>query len=218
MGIKKTIWIGDEAEQTIKEHNIAGEINWSGTINELIKRYDFFSITNAPDLKECERNAMFEITNGRIPNEDLSQEVKSLPWAVSDGIEYNANFVHLLESGGVNPQDFLKKVKSWSDAQRLAVIGLCERFWAQGQKENSDQLKSVDKIKAYSSNIVIHTTDGDTLNLEIEKKEGLYTKDEWQNNETILTLDDDSQEQVFKVMEKASNNFFKINTEKQHDR
>lgn len=205
MSIKKSIWIGDEAEKTIKEHNFSGEINWSGTINELIKRYDYLIESNMPDLNEHEKNAMYEITNGRMSNDNLKVEVDSLRWSVSDGIEYNANFVHLLESGGVDPKDFLNKVKSWTDAERLAVIDACERFWNQGQKEDSDQLKSIDKIKAYPSNIVIHTTDGDTLNLDIDQQAGLYTKKEWQEDEVILTLDDDSQEEVFRIMENSSN-------------
>lgn len=212
MSVKKSIYFDEDSEFTIKSFNFKN-VAWSATVNNIITRYNYFLTSCYPYhlLKSWEQEAINQLLKKSIDFANAAIEVNKLSWIISDAIKYDNDFCGQLKIKNRDPLEFLKKIESMPDYNKLAVIDQAKYYWYSNKN-------SVVDIKAYPTNLILKTNKGETMNIDIEGKAGLYTKENWQEDETILGLDDDSQEQVFKIMEKSSDNgFFKINTENRYD-
>jgi hypothetical protein len=130
MTIKKSIYLVDVTInecQSLSEH---GNINWSSSINAIAERYKLFYNYCLPALCEAEKNAIAQAYNGRVWHEKIDQEIKIMHWQIADAIEHDSSVRELLESDNVDANDFVERVKSFTNAERLAVIAFVNHFWA----------------------------------------------------------------------------------------
>ena len=126
---KKSVSITDKSVPILKSLCTHG-MNWSGSINEAIQRYKLFSEYCLPELTQAEKNALAQAYNGYLFDRGVEQDVKQLHWQVGEAIQYDENVVENLASEDIDPSKFIEKVKSWSPAERLAVIHFVNEFWS----------------------------------------------------------------------------------------
>lgn len=133
MGIKKSVWLSDEA-QSLCEHLSHGKVNWSGSLNSMASRYEFLISENMPNLTDIEKNIFAVAFNGRLLNDDIRMEIVALPWTISEACEYDEQIPEFFEEGEINYDEFMEKVNNFSPSERLAIIDMTQRFWNKGQK------------------------------------------------------------------------------------
>lgn len=130
MSIKKSIRLADKAHAfcVLSNPSRDGNINWSGALNQIAERYDFLLSEVMPDLTSEENLAWCDIYNGRILHPDLQQELRSMPFTVSECIQYQP-FDHLLED--ISVEEFYEKADKYSMIERLAILDMIQKFWNQ---------------------------------------------------------------------------------------
>lgn len=136
MSIKKNIRLIDHTqaicEQIARQYNASEEINYSSAINQVFERYAIFVDDCLPKLKQSEKMALCQAYNGLLNRYDLQEELRIMSFNVSQAIEADSNVRDLI--GDIEAQTkFNQKVRSWSSAQRIAVLHMIEDFWNSGQ-------------------------------------------------------------------------------------
>ena len=129
MAIKKSVRLVDKTIKTCRSLSSDSAVNWSGSLNSLADRYDLFVGYCMPELSHAEQNAIAQAYNGHWFDRGIEQEVKQMHWQVGEAIQYDQNVVENLAAEDIDPAKFLEKVKSWTDAEKLAVIAFVNKFW-----------------------------------------------------------------------------------------
>lgn len=129
MAIKKSVRLVDESIKTCRELSHEGDINWSGSINNACERYQLFVKYCMPELSQAEKNAIAQAYNGHWFDRNIDQEAQLMHWQIGEAIQYDQNVVENLAAKDIDPENFLKKIKSWTNAERLAVIAFVNQFW-----------------------------------------------------------------------------------------
>jgi|JI6StandDraft_1071083.scaffolds.fasta_scaffold927810_2 hypothetical protein len=63
-------------------------------------------------------------------------------------------------------------------------------------------------IKSFPGHLRLFTTNEEILILDYDGQQGLFTKNEWIDDETLMQFDEDSQAVIINYLENTSNNFF----------
>lgn len=129
MAIKKSVRLVDESIQTCRELSPEGSINWSGAINSTCERYQLFVKHCMPDLSQAEKNAIAQAYNGHWFERNIEQEIQQMHWQIGESLQYDQNIIENLATEDIDPNKFFEKVKSWTIAERLAVISFVNKFW-----------------------------------------------------------------------------------------
>ncbi len=126
--VKKSVRLTAETVKTLRAVNKDPGMNWSGSINDLARNYRFFVEANLPELSDNELLAFQMTYNGYIPNPNIEEETRILPWNISEGWQYDEQIKNLFNEDEI--ADFLKKINGWGFSERLAVIYKAREFWA----------------------------------------------------------------------------------------
>mgnify|MGYP006903650915 CR=1 FL=1 len=136
MAIKKSVRLVDATIKLCNELTAPDEaregINWSGSINAMAEQYKIFADESLPQMTDNQRSAFYCAYNGYVPSPQIEQEIKMLPWQISESYQYDEQVRELLGSEEETTA-FIEQVKSWSKTQKLAVIYMARSFWRQGQ-------------------------------------------------------------------------------------
>lgn len=132
MAIKKSVRLVDETIKLCHELTLSGDTNWSGSLNAIAAQYKVFAEDSLPILTEQQKTAFHCAYNGYIPPQSVEQEIKMLPWQLSEGYQYDEQIRDLLGSEE-QAIEFVDQVKCWSKSQKLAVIYMARAYWRQGQ-------------------------------------------------------------------------------------
>lgn len=138
MAVKKSVRLSDHTIKACQSLSAYGDINWSGSINQIAERYSLFCEQNLPDLKQCEIYALVQAYNGYIYSNDVMLEIKSMDWQIAEAIQYDPNVVENLTSGDIDPVEFINRSKAWSIAERLAVLAKVQAFWNDNRPSYND--------------------------------------------------------------------------------
>lgn len=139
--VKKSVRLVPETIEAIRQISNFGEINWSGSINDIASRYLFFVEKSLPELTENEKMALAAVFNGKLfDSKDLGREVQTLHFYIGASIENDGHFVEWLwrdsdldleafiKSDAA--EQFYKRVTEWTIPERLAVIHYVTAFWS----------------------------------------------------------------------------------------
>lgn len=139
MPIKKSVRLVDPTIKLCHELTpIEGDgftgdkINWSGSINAMAEYFKIFAGECLPELTPSQKNTFYCAYNGYISGVDLSQEIKMLPWNISEGYQYDEQIREFLGTEK-KAAEFIERIKNWSDGEKLAVIYMAKSYWRQGQ-------------------------------------------------------------------------------------
>lgn len=131
MAIKKTVRLVDETIKVCQQlSDVGGMINWSGSINAMAQQHSIFLDACTPQLTNSQWNAMYCAYNSYMPHPDIKEEIRMLPWHISEGWQYDEQIKEFL-GDKKSALEFIDTIKSWTDAQRLAVIHKAKAFWRQ---------------------------------------------------------------------------------------
>lgn len=139
MAIKKSVRLTDEtikALQAITQD--ASAVNWSGSINSMAEQFDILIEQSLPSLTQNQSTSFACIYNGYAPSDSIQQEIRLLAWHISEGYQYDEQVRDLIgtEEEAVA---FIEQVKSWNDAEKLAVIYKARRFWSDSKPVVGDE-------------------------------------------------------------------------------
>ena len=129
MSIKKSVRLVDATMKECQSLSENGSVNWSGSLNEIAKRYAIYSEHCLPDLSDAEKHAIAQAYNGRIVRSDIAEEIKMMHWVISEALKFDPNVVELLQSENIEPIDFYDRVESFTQPERLAIIFYVNHFW-----------------------------------------------------------------------------------------
>lgn len=135
--IKKSVRLVDHTIKVCHELTLQGDTNYSGAINAMAEQLSIFVEENAPALSEMEWNAFYSCYNGYMPHSDQREEAKLLAWHISEGYQYDESIRQFI---GTEEQAvaLIERVKSWSTAERLAVIYKSKAFWRKSPISNEE--------------------------------------------------------------------------------
>lgn len=133
--IKKSVRLVDETQATLHNLTLTGEVNWSGSINDMAAQFELFVNDNTPELTDSEWNVFYCAYNGYMPSQDQAREARLLSWHISEGYQYDEQIRQFIgdEDAAI---ELIERVKSWSLSQQLAVIYKAKAFWRKGKKTN----------------------------------------------------------------------------------
>lgn len=211
MALKKSIHLDDESINTIKKLNLPDDINWSSTINNIIARYVYFVVAGYPysKLDKASAEALDYLFKPDSMN-DIGVELSRFYGMVHDATKYNDKFKDHLAAAEQTTDDFLRNVSLLSNCEKLAVIDRAKfTYFSSKDSLKEAKISTDNQASDQGKYLALTTKQGKNMKIDIDGKKGLYTKEQWQNDETILTLDDDSQEQVLKLMDTFDSSFFK---------
>lgn len=144
MSTQKSVRLSDSSVEIIKSVCKDG-VNFNGAINSILERYQILIADVMPELSKYEKLAIAQCFNGTwydfsIP---MSEDVKRLPWLISEAVRHDENVASLLWEGSDSDHEdfekfaasgeldeFVNKVQNWSHAERMAVIHYGIEFWA----------------------------------------------------------------------------------------
>lgn len=129
--IKKSVRLTGNTVKLCHELTVAGDANFSGSLNAMAEQYKMLIADNMPTLSENEKTAFYCAFNGYMPNPDLEQELKLLSWHISEGYQFDEQIRDLLTEQ--QAADLIERCKSWSVSEKLAVIYSSRAYWRQGQ-------------------------------------------------------------------------------------
>ncbi|MGI2228110.1 hypothetical protein [Shewanella frigidimarina] len=131
MPIKKSVRLVDDTIKLCHELTIAGETNWSGSINAMAEQYKLLIDDNMPEMLDNQWSALYCVFNGYMPHPSPKEEAKLLPWHISEGYQYDEQVRSFL-GDEVQAVAFVEVLKLMSLSQRLAVIYKARAYWRQG--------------------------------------------------------------------------------------
>lgn len=129
--IKKHVRLVDDTIKLCHELTVAGDVNWSGSINTMAEQYKILITEALPELTENQKNAFRCVFNGYMPHPSIEQEIQSLHWHISEGYQYDEQVRDFLGSEE-EAISFIDTVRGWSKSQKLAVIYMARAYWRQG--------------------------------------------------------------------------------------
>jgi len=140
MAVKKSVRIADEALKTMAAlpTMMSPVANYSGAINSMAECFALAVESCQPEMTDGQRMALACCYNGYAPTESLQQELRLLPWHVSEGYQYDEQVADLLGSQET-ASEFIEMVKAWSDAEKLAAIYFARKFWSDRKPAESDE-------------------------------------------------------------------------------
>ena len=131
--IKKSVRLIDATQATLHNLTLTGEVNWSGSINDLAGQFELFINDNTPELTQNEWHVFYCAYNGYMPSQDQEREARLLSWHVSEGYQYDEQVRDFIGSDEA-AIELIARVKSWTMSQQLAVIYKAKSFWRKGGK------------------------------------------------------------------------------------
>lgn len=129
--IKKSVRLTEPTIKVCNQLSQGSDVNWSGAINQLAQRYNMFIDDSLPTISDNEKNAFYQGYNGHVYHQDLSEELKLMPWTIDQSYQYDEQVKEFLGSDEAMI-DLRERVKNWSTSEKLAVIAMIERFWSSG--------------------------------------------------------------------------------------
>lgn len=132
--IKKSVRLIDATQATLHSLTLTGDVNWSGSINDLAMHFELFVNDNIPELTENEWNVFYCCYNGYMPSQDQEREARLLSWHISEGYQYDEQIKEFIGSEEIAIK-LIERVKSWTLSQQLAVIYKAKSFWRKGKSE-----------------------------------------------------------------------------------
>lgn len=132
--IKKSVRLVDETQAVLHNLTLTGEVNWSGSINDLAAQFKLFVNDNTPELTENEWNAFYCAYNGYMPSQDQEREARLLSWHISEGYQFDEQIREFIGSEEA-AVELIERVKNWSLSQQLAVIYKAKSFWRKGSDD-----------------------------------------------------------------------------------
>jgi len=133
--IKKSVRLVDQTQATLSNLTLVGEVNWSGSINDLATQFELLVGDNTPTLTESEWNVFYCAYNGYMPSQDQEREARLLSWHISEGYQYDEQIRGFIGSDDA-AIELIERVKSWSLSQKLAVIYKSKSYWRKNHLEN----------------------------------------------------------------------------------
>tara|TARA_R110002033_G_scaffold171199_1_gene218049 strand:+ start:20503 stop:20907 length:405 start_codon:yes stop_codon:yes gene_type:complete len=131
MPIKKSVRLVDETIEICHKLTLAGETNWSGSLNAMAEQYKLLIDDNMPEMLDNQWNALYCAFNGYIPHPSPEEEAKLLPWHISEGYQYDEQVRHFL-GDEAQAVAFVEVLKLMSLSQRLSVIYKARAYWRNG--------------------------------------------------------------------------------------
>ncbi|MGO3848697.1 MAG: hypothetical protein ACTJIB_10500 [Pseudoalteromonas prydzensis] len=132
--IKKSVRLVDKTQATLHNLTLTGEVNWSGSINDMAAQFELFVNDNTPELTAKEWNVFYCAYNGYMPSQDQEREARMLSWHISEGYQYDEQIREFIGSEAAAVA-LIDRVKSWSLSQQLAVIYKAKSFWRKGKED-----------------------------------------------------------------------------------
>lgn len=132
--IKKSVRLVDETQATLHNLTLTGEVNWSGSINDMAAQFELFVNDNTPELTDNEWNVFYCAYNGYMQSQDQAREARLLSWHISEGYQYDEQIRQFISSEEA-AVELIERVKSWSLSQQLAVIYKAKSFWRKGKDD-----------------------------------------------------------------------------------
>lgn len=132
MAVKKSVRLVDDTIKLCHELTQAGDTNWSSSVNTMAEQYKMFVTECLPPLCETKKFAFYCAFNGYIPHPKIEQEIKSLPWNISESYQYDEQVRLALDKSNIDVPSFIEEIKNWSTPQKLAVIYMARAYWRQG--------------------------------------------------------------------------------------
>lgn len=139
--VKKSVRLSPETVGTIRQISNFGEVNWSGSLNDIASRYMLLVKHSLPELSENEKMALAVVFNGKLfDSRYMDREAKALHIHIGYAIESDGHFVEWLwrdsdldleafiKSDAA--EQFYKRVTEWTIPERLAVIHYVTAFWS----------------------------------------------------------------------------------------
>lgn len=134
MPIKKSVRLSDQTMAVCHNLTLTGDVNWSGSINDMTAHFELFINDNTPELTDSEWNVFYCAYNGYMPSQDQEREARMLSWHISEGYQYDEQIREFIGSEAAAVA-LIDRVKSWSLSQQLAVIYKAKAFWRKGKDD-----------------------------------------------------------------------------------
>lgn len=133
MGLKKSVWFADHTIEVCKAiTQNASAINFSGSLNAMAEQYSILIEECRPAMTDNQALAIACCYNGYMPSDSLQQELRLLPWHISEGYQYDEQVRDLIGTEE-DAQSFIEQAKNWTDAQRLSVIFQAKSYWSKNK-------------------------------------------------------------------------------------
>jgi hypothetical protein len=132
MAIKKSVRLVDETIKVCNALTIAGDTNYSGSLNSMAQQYKLFVSECLPELTDNEKTAFYCAYNGYMPHPELEVEISQLHWNISEGYQYDEQIRDLLGDEELAIK-FIERIQSWQITEKMAVIYMARAYWRQGQ-------------------------------------------------------------------------------------
>lgn len=129
MTIKKSVRLSDLTIDQCASLADRGEINWSGSLNQIAERYALFCEFNLPKITHFEKLAICETYKGYWFDNNIELELRAMDRNLSWAVQHDQDFDKLLKQGGSPKDEFLKRAKAWTMPERLAVVAMINHFW-----------------------------------------------------------------------------------------
>lgn len=121
--VKKSVRLNTKTVNIIKALHRAGEVNWSGSINDIANRYSLLIEHLLPDMTDNEKAILATCYNGRYFGvNDIEREASIMHWLIKEAGDEFPDEASL--------QAFFEKVKNWGVPERIAAIHFATSFWA----------------------------------------------------------------------------------------
>lgn len=125
--IKKSVRLTKETVKTFSELGEGSNINYSGSINMIVERYDYLISEIMPVLCEAEKRVFCQLYNGRKLVKDIEIEALAFEGVITSGLNRIPEAANILSKAGIGLKLFQKKAKGYSPGQRLAIIDMVKR-------------------------------------------------------------------------------------------
>jgi hypothetical protein len=135
--VRKSVRLVDETIELCGVLSRGSEINYSGSLNGMAQRYNILIKDSLPELGEGESKAICAAFNGYSMADNISQDIAGFEWHISESMQYDGNFNDILTHYKIDGEEFKTRIRGWSEAQRLAVIDMTQRFWNAGPKSET---------------------------------------------------------------------------------
>ncbi len=132
--IKKSVRLIDETQAILHNLTLTGEINWSGSINDMATQFEMLIHNNTPMLTDNEWNVFYCAYNGYMPSKDCLLEAESLHLHVSDGYKFDDQIRQFIGSEEA-ALELTNRVELWSLSEKIAVTYKAKSFWRKGRAD-----------------------------------------------------------------------------------
>ena len=136
MAVKKSVRIADAALKTMAAlpTMMSPVANYSGAINSMAECFAIAMESCQPEMTDGQRMALACVYNGYAPSESLQQELRLLPWQISEGYQYDEQVTDFL-GNEEEAAAFIESAKAWSDAEKMAAIYAARMMWSKSEDE-----------------------------------------------------------------------------------